>query len=108
MNDVKSVVSAMSVSLGQFYRYLVRIHHGTLLDAENDFVQIPLHDDDEEGKEKREESKTSASLNALNINAPSVSAARTNKSSLVVFEGEKGMFMVRKWFKMRSRNFCEV
>ena len=29
------VVSA-SVSLGQFYRYLVRIHHGTLLDAEND------------------------------------------------------------------------
>ena len=28
MNYVKSVVSA-SVSLGQFYRYLVRIHHGT-------------------------------------------------------------------------------
>ena len=54
MNYVKSVVSA-SVSLGQFYRYLVRIHHGTPLDAENDFVQIPLHDDDEEGKEKREE-----------------------------------------------------
>ena len=35
MNYVKSVVSA-SVSLGQFYRYLVRIHHGTPLDAEND------------------------------------------------------------------------
>ena len=51
MNDVKSVVSA-SVSLGQFYRYLVRIHHGT----QNDFVQIPFHDEEEEeGKEKREE-----------------------------------------------------
>ena len=50
MNYVKSVVSA-SVSLGQFYRYLVRIHHGT----QNDFVQIPFHDDEEEGKEKREE-----------------------------------------------------
>ena len=32
MNYVKSVVSA-SVSLGQFYRYLVRIHHGTQNDA---------------------------------------------------------------------------
>ena len=109
MNDVKSVVFA-SVSLGQFYRYLVRIHHGT----QNDFVQIPFHDDEEEeGKEKREESKTSASLNALkkgaHINVPSVSAARTNASSKLVFEGEKGMFMVREWFKMLARlNFCEV
>ena len=71
-------------------------------------VQIPLNDDDEEGKEKREESKTSASLNALkkgaHINVPSVSAARTNKSSFVVFEGEKGSaLMVRRWFKMLER-----
>ena len=36
---VKSVVSA-SVSLGQFYRYLVRIHHGTQNDAE---IQIPFN-----------------------------------------------------------------
>ena len=93
MNYVKSVVSA-SVSLGQFYRYLVRIHHGTPRRRERR-VQIPFHDDEEEGKEKREESKTSASLNALNINVPSVSAARTNKSSLLVFEGEKGVFMVQ-------------
>ena len=39
MNYVKSVVSA-SVSLGQFYRYLVRIHHGTQNDAE---IQIPFN-----------------------------------------------------------------
>ena len=95
-----SVVSA-SVSLGQFYRYLVRIHHGT----QNDFVQIPFHDD-EEVKEKREESKTSASLNALNINVPSVSAARTNKSSSkLVFEGEKGVFMVCKLVQKSRLNF---
>ena len=102
MNYVKSVVSA-SVSLGQFYRYLVRIHHGTPRRRERR-VQIPFHDD-EEVKEKREESKTSASLNALNINVPSVSAARTNKSSSkLVFEGEKGVFMVRRWFKTRSQS----
>ena len=106
MNYVKSVVSA-SVSLGQFYRYLVRIHHGTPRRRERR-VQIPFHDD-EEVKEKREESKTSASLNALkkgaHINVPSVSAARTNKSSFVVFEGEKGSaLMVRRWFKTRSRS----
>ena len=53
MNYVKSVVSA-SVSLGQFYRYLVRIHHGTPRRRERR-VQIPFHDDEEEGKEKREE-----------------------------------------------------
>ena len=109
MNYVKSVVSA-SVSLGQFYRYLVRIHHGTPLDAENDFVQIPLHDDDEEGKEKREEN--TQRVKKEHINVPSVSAARTtNKSSFVVFEGEKGSaLMVREWFKTRSKelNFCEV
>ena len=108
MNYVKSVVSA-SVSLGQFYRYLVRIHHGTPRRRERR-VQIPFHDDEEEVKEKREErSKTSASLNALkkgaHINVPSVSAARTNKSSFVVFEGEKGSaLMVRRWFKTRSRS----
>jgi len=45
-------------------------------------------------------------LNALNINAPSVSAARTNKSSLLVFEGEKGVFMVQN--ALAELNFCEV
>jgi len=64
-------------------------------------VQIPFHDDEEEeGKEKREEN--TQRVKKEHINVPSVlSAARTNKSSFVVFEGEKGMFMVRKWFKMR-------
>jgi len=37
MNYVKSVVSA-SVSLGQFYRYLVRIHHGTQNDLRSNSI----------------------------------------------------------------------
>ena len=65
-------------------------------------VQIPFHDDEEEeGKEKRERSTQRVKKGAHINNVPSVSAARTNKSSFVVFEGEKGVFMVRKWFKMR-------
>ena len=65
-------------------------------------VQIPLNDDDEEGKEKREEN--TQRVKKEHINVPSVSAARTNKSSFVVFEGEKGSaLMVRRWFKMLER-----
>ena len=51
MNYVKSVVSA-SVSLGQFYRYLVRIHHGTPRRRERR-VQIPFHDDEEVKEDER-------------------------------------------------------
>ena len=68
-------------------------------------VQIPFHDDEEEGKEKREREQNERFFKkGAHINVPSVSAARTNKSSFVVFEGEKGSaLMVREWFKMRSR-----
>ena len=52
MNYVKSVVFA-SVSLGQFYRYLVRIHHGT----QNDAFKFHFNDDDEE-ELKRNEKRT--------------------------------------------------
>ena len=71
-NDVHiSVVSASVSSLGQFYRYLVRLHHGTDASTQRTTsFKFHLNDDDEEeGKEKRERSKTrSASLNnALDI-----------------------------------------
>ena len=104
MNDVHiSVVSASVSSLGQFYRYLVRLHHGTDASTQRTTsFKFHLNDDEEEeGKEKRERSKTrSASLNALNINVPSVSAARILTNASLVFEGEKGSaFMVRRWFK---------
>ena len=98
-----SVVSAICVSLGQFYRYLVCIHHGT-----RPRTTFKFHNE-EEVKETRR-AKSASSLNALkeskkeHINVPSVSAARTNASSLV-FEGEKGVFMVCKWFKMLSRSW---
>ena len=103
-NDVHiSVVSASVSSLGQFYRYLVRLHHGTDASTQRTTsFKFHLNDDEEEeGKEKRERSKTrSASLNALNINVPSVSAARILTNASLVFEGEKGSaFMVRRWFK---------
>ena len=66
-----SVVSASVSSLGQFYRYLVRLHHGTDASTQRTTsFKFHLNDDDEEeGKEKRERSKTrSASLNnALDI-----------------------------------------
>ena len=100
-----SVVSASVSSLGQFYRYLVRLHHGTDASTQRTTsFKFHLNDDDEEeGKEKRERSKTrSASLNnALDINVPSVlSAARILTNASLVFEGEKGSaFMVRRWFK---------
>ena len=105
-NDVHiSVVSASVSSLGQFYRYLVRLHHGTDASTQRTTsFKFHLNDDEEEeGKEKRERSKTrSASLNnALDINVPSVlSAARILTNASLVFEGEKGSaFMVRRWFK---------
>ena len=71
-NDVHiSVVSASVSSLGQFYRYLVRLHHGTDASTQGTTaVKFHLNDDEEEeGKEKRERSETrSASLNnALDI-----------------------------------------
>ena len=70
-------------------------------------VQIPLNDDDEEGKEKREENTQRVKKGAHINNVPSVSAARiTNKSSLLVFEGEKGVFMVQN--ALAELNFCEV
>ena len=66
-----SVVSASVSSLGQFYRYLVRLHHGTDASTQRTTsFKFHLNDDEEEeGKEKRERSKTrSASLNnALDI-----------------------------------------
>ena len=52
-------------------------------------------DEEEEGKEKRERSTQRVKKGAHINNVPSVSAARTNKSSFVVFEGEKGVFMVQ-------------
>ena len=105
--------SPRCVSLGQFYRYLVCIHHGTRRRTTFKFH----HNDDEDVKDTRRSKKRFFSERSQrvvikkkeHINVPSVSAARTNASSFV-FEGEKGVFMVRKWFKMRSRGveFCEV
>ena len=103
MNYALCLSSPRCASLGQFYRYLVRLHHGTDASTQRTTsFKFHLNDDEEEeGKEKRERSKTrSASLNALNINVPSVSAARILTNASLVFEGEKGSaFMVRRWFK---------
>jgi hypothetical protein len=106
MNYVKSVVSA-SVSLGQFYRYLVRIHHGTQNDAEND-DEFKFHFTTTKKKLKRNERRTLKESKRSTHKQRTVCVVRCSNEQIVVRSIRRRERYVHGASMVQKLNFCEV